>query len=320
MPKSEQNMKSGQKNETRNEQEIQKVEQQSTAIVLSQYDDDAGGGFENQDQSDRAIPFLSVLQDLSPQVKPRDEKYVPGAIAGMIHNSLTNELYTPEEGVVVVAAVTEHCFVEWIPRSAGGGFINKFATNDPVVAKARSAATKRGKLEIQTPTGPHDLVETFYMYALTQKPKVDLRKGVPDRLEDVIDLDSIGVPVVIPFTSTKIQPYKNINTQLGMYKLPNRPHPQCIPPLWAYPLWLTTTLEKRTAGESWNFRFNFWTGRKIEEQKLLPRFRAPGQEWALYQAARDFRNAVRGGGIRVDYTQQNAANSKDAGGEDEIPF
>jgi hypothetical protein len=45
------------------------------------------------DQSDLALPFIRILGQLSPQVNKRDAKYVQGAEAGMIYNSVTNQLY-----------------------------------------------------------------------------------------------------------------------------------------------------------------------------------------------------------------------------------
>ena len=54
------------------------------------YEADACAGREGADKDSYAIPFLLVLQPLSPQVV---DKLVPGAEAGMLLNSVTNELY-----------------------------------------------------------------------------------------------------------------------------------------------------------------------------------------------------------------------------------
>lgn len=317
------------------------VEEQATSTALAeqakanmlataaQYADDAGGGFENQTQEDKSMPFLQVLQTGSPQCKPRDPKQITGAIAGMIINTITGELFDGEEGAIVIPVLTDHCFCEWKPRDQGGGgngFVARHEISSVIVSDARQKATDRNRLK----NGNNELVETFYMYGLVQRPKIDLRKGFPDQLSDLIDLDAVGDPVLIPFTSTKIKPYKTITTQTGMFKIPGLPHPQNQPPLWAFPLWFTTALEKRDQGDSFNYRIKFAGGSKIELEKLLPRFDQEKQEHTLYNAARELRRAISAGMVKVDYNKQNADSGEggqrpSAGGnapksDDHVPF
>ena len=52
-----------------------------------------GKGLGTIGQQDLALPFLKILAQLSPEVNKRDGKYVEGAEAGMIYNSVTGELY-----------------------------------------------------------------------------------------------------------------------------------------------------------------------------------------------------------------------------------
>src|SRR4051812_45080055 len=59
-------------------------------------------------QDDLAIPFLRVLQDLSPQVKKKDEAYVEGAEVGMFYESATKQLWEgEEEGILVIPVYHE---------------------------------------------------------------------------------------------------------------------------------------------------------------------------------------------------------------------
>ena len=64
--------------------------------------DDAGVGQETMSRDDYMIPRLQVLQSLSPQVNKRDGSYVEGAEAGFIYNTVTQEAYDGEKGIVVV--------------------------------------------------------------------------------------------------------------------------------------------------------------------------------------------------------------------------
>ena len=68
-------------------------------LSASFFEQDAQGGFENMGADDYALPFLRILSQLSPQVNKRDSKYIDGAEAGMIYNTVTSELYDGEKGI-----------------------------------------------------------------------------------------------------------------------------------------------------------------------------------------------------------------------------
>lgn len=299
--------------------------EQAGALAVGDFGEDAGGGFENQTMADKTVPFLVLLQDGSPQVKKRDvENYIEGAEPGHMINSVTNELYNGEEGLIFLCCMTEHCFVEWVPRDKGGGFRGKHAVGSPIVVKAQQNAQGR-KLTVPVEGGgANELIETFYMYGLTFKPKIDLRKGYPDTLAEMINLDEMGSPLLVACTSTKITKYKRIMTNIGMFKLPGLPHPQNQPPLWTFPIHITSVFEKREAGDSFNFEFNF-AGPKIEQDRLLPRLKAEGQEWAAYTAGREMKNAARGNTLQINFDQQAKGASSGGGGSkgsggDDVPF
>ena len=89
----------------------QKKEQLPSVIDFSQ---DASDGLDNLSAADFAIPYLVILQKMSPQLDTHDVK------AGQIWNTVT------EKGVdsihVVPCAYTRN-FVEWVPREQGGGLV-----------------------------------------------------------------------------------------------------------------------------------------------------------------------------------------------------
>jgi len=75
---------------------------------------DASQGLENVDKDSLAIPFLQVLQPLSPQIET-----VEGAKAGKLINTITNELM--DEAFVVPVAFQRR-FIRWALRENGGGY------------------------------------------------------------------------------------------------------------------------------------------------------------------------------------------------------
>ena len=88
-------------------------------------------GNENVQQRDQAIPFLVILQPLSPQVNKRGDDYIEGAEAGMLYNTATGEVYDVEdEGLEVVPVAFQSRWVDWIPKEKGGGLVQQRPLGD----------------------------------------------------------------------------------------------------------------------------------------------------------------------------------------------
>ena len=88
----------------------------------------SGQGFEDADSQAFAIPFLRILQALSPQVDQTEAAYIDGASQGQFFNTITNELYGDSVEVIPVHYVRE--FIEWAPNR--GGF-QKAHGSDPAI-------------------------------------------------------------------------------------------------------------------------------------------------------------------------------------------
>jgi hypothetical protein len=249
------------------------------------YGEDAGGGWEGTSSDDFTIPFLAILQSGSPQCKKKGAEYIEGAEEGMLLNTATGEIYSGDDGVEIVPCLTQHLFVEWKNRqNDGGGFVAIHSLDSKVVADAKAASKQFGKYTVPVEDGvDHDLVETFYMYAL-------LVQG-----EDVI------TPCMISFSSTKIKPYKGIMTPLRQVK--------GQPPLFAYVLKVTTVAEKNAKGDFYNFKVVPANGSAVDS--LI----APDDPRFL--AGKEFKATVASGKAKVDHGGGNAAGN---GAEEEAPF
>jgi hypothetical protein len=77
--------------------------------------------------ADNSVPFIAVLQGLSPQVNPRDDAYVEGAQAG--------DFWLKNSPVPIVKGMRGFRFqscafwqdvVEWVPRDDGGGIVARY--------------------------------------------------------------------------------------------------------------------------------------------------------------------------------------------------
>lgn len=265
-------------------------------LAVPDFGDYEGQGFEGQTGADIVLPFIGVLQALSPQVTEKPgEGGLEGAKVGMLHNTVTDDLYDGEAGLEFIPATTEHCFVEWVPRKQGGGFVARHEADSDVVARAKESAEAFNKLKTEA---GNDLVETFYVYG-------------------VVVVDEQPIPVVIAFTSTKIKVYKKWNTKVNMFTVQKADGSGKVrPPLFAHRVLLTTVREKNAEGEFRNFALAPAEPGGIRDSLLAP-------DDPRFQAALEVRRMIAEGTARASYETQAASSGGDPAardGGDDTPF
>lgn len=237
--------------------------QGTTEIVeYEDYGDDAGRGYENQDQSDRKLPMLVVLQGNSPEVL-RDRLGVPG----QLFNTVTRQAY---DAVDIVPAITDHVFTEWLPRDdkgQGGGFRGRHPKMADIVKRAIAANGGRsiGKLPVKhldaqgkpqldkdgKPLPDHELVETFEVAAiLYQAYKLKDPNSRTPVLEPLFDGDQPESPILMPFKSTFIKAYREWNTSVGMFQVVGPDKRKRQVPLFAHRVRITTVINSK-GSQSW---------------------------------------------------------------------
>ena len=96
----------------------------STTAKLSDLDQafasDSGVGFEEVTSSDLQIPFIRIIQALSPQLKKSDAAYLQGASQGDIFNTVTGQFWEADKGLSVLPVYYQTKYLEFVPRSHGG--------------------------------------------------------------------------------------------------------------------------------------------------------------------------------------------------------
>jgi hypothetical protein len=228
------------------------------------YGEDAGIGFEDTGGKDISIPFLSILQNNSKPVENGDDGAKPGAL----YNSVTKEI---TESLTIIPVHKESVYVEWVSRENGGGFVGlrDYADVKQDIANSKSA----GYGKIKTANG-NELIETYYVYALVLNDEGTETRGF----------------CVIPFTSSKIKPYRNWITSL--YTIKGKP------PLFAHRAVIKTVKQKNAKGSFYNYEIHplrsSWVTSLID----------PKKEAGLLQEAKDFREVVGSGLAKVDYAAQ----------------
>lgn len=243
--------------------------------------EDAGAGMERVTSQDLVIPFLAILQTLSPQVDKREPEYVEGAEPGMIYNPATGMLYPANTGILFIPALYMRRHVEWNKREDGGGIVRDWGEDDSRLQEC----TRNDRNQDVTPDGTVIVVSGTW-YGL---------------------LADTGEQVVIGMSSTQLKKSRQWITSARTLKepVPGNPNQKFTPPLFYYSYRLTTVPESNDQGK--------WDGWKVTrdvQTRALPN----GDE--LYLAAKAFKKSIEEGAVKLAQEGVTAGNKPD----DEIPF
>lgn len=272
---------------------------QTQELAEFDYGDDAGQGFENQDMSFRKLPMLVVLQSNSPQVLESKGK----VLAGQLYNTVTGEVF---DEVVVVPAMLDKCFLQFVPRDDGGGFRGRHKEDSKIVkeAIARNEGRAIGKLPVPQPPDPktgkpqptHELVENYEMYAITTR-----------------DDDATGF-AVIPFQSTKIKVLRAWNTQISMFapKIGSKQFKAREIPMYAHRVKITTEMESNAKGSYFIPVLSPAMGGDDLVKSLI------GRNDPRYQAAKQLHDEVHAGAAKAAYETLEQEPAQDP--EAAVPF
>jgi len=226
--------------------EIVKTESQNTGLVVApDYGADAGAGIADLDPDVLSLPYITVLQALSPQCNEGESAFIQEARPGMILNSVTLDLFDGKTGLIIQPVSIRQVYAEWVSRDEGGGKVTEHLPESECVREAQAAATEWNDLRM--PNG-HLLERTFYMTVLTYA-NLD---------------DQNPTPAIISMTSTKIAPFRKFVTRLSALQGGRVP-------LFANRVRLTTVLEKNSAGQPYyNFAYAPAVGKSFLESLLPP--------------------------------------------------
>jgi hypothetical protein len=240
------------------------------ALLASAFEDDAGAGFETADSSAYAIPFLTILQSMSPQCKKSDGAYIKGAEEGMLFNSVTQELFNGDTGVVVIPCYFKRSFIKWAPRETGGGFKGELLPSDPQVTSAR--ADDEGKLHDADGNLLSD-TRTHYVLLLTANGGYQ--------------------PAVLSLSSSQIKKSRNWMSKMNGIKMQRQDGSYFTPAMFSHQYRITTVPESNDKGS--------WFGLKVE-------IVGPVDIADLYRASKSFRDAVSSGEIKEQTPRQDGGH------------
>jgi hypothetical protein len=136
------------------------------------------------------FPMVKLLQALSPEVDPDDDKYYKGATQGdiIITDGTNHILIDGKKGFNFVPISVRKQWVEWVPRGQGGGFVASYNSKE--------------EMEIGFTEGNEVVVSIDYLILSTD-----------------IDPDGGITPALLQFNSpTKMAKAKEMRSHIQQYK------------------------------------------------------------------------------------------------------
>jgi hypothetical protein len=223
-------------------------------------------------KDDIAIPRLSILQDLSPSAIKRNAEYIKGAEAGMFADLTQGKIFSGEDGVIVIPVTYRRTYIEWKPRSDGGGFVNDHGIDDELL----STAVRDDKGALILPNKNKLVVTAEYVILLVNKDGI--------------------TPAVMSLASSQLKKSRKWNTMITNYQIDHPKGGKFNPAMFYRAYRLTTIPESNDQGD--------WFGISIAPECdviSLP----DGKE--AYMKARTLRQQVDSGEVKVSVPASDSA-------------
>ena len=185
---------------------------------------DAGMGVQDLKTEDLAIPFLKVLQKMSPELDDLDVR------AGDIFNSVTKEGVSGKGGVRVINCAYQLQYIEWEPRGTGSG-----APHHIYAAGEEMPETERGednKDYVRDGNGRY-IERTAQHYVL------------------VIDEDGMTQQALISMKATQFKKSKQWNSALKSLKMKDAKGTLFTPARFAH-IWTLKSVAEENKNGSWH--------------------------------------------------------------------
>jgi hypothetical protein len=269
---------------------------QPTGIVPFDYGDMAGNGLDLLTPGEDSFPFIRVLQALSPVVA---EGKNPAAKAGMFYNSLSDELFDGDAGIIIVPCGFEHDFQIWRTLENGGGLVEKRKLDDADCLKAISnfltARKINPKLKGPILLGEHTIVETKTIVGVQLDPDLSVIQPIGGCL---FSAKSSMLPVVRNWQRTL-----------------NRKLPKGAP-VYNRAYRFSSVREKNDAGQTWlNLRISNPVGMEMDATANIIAHRPGGRELML--ECQKVYKAIVSGALKVKADEDNTPHKE---AEVEVPF
>jgi hypothetical protein len=194
-------------------------------MQASMFAEDAGVGVDGLGSEDLAIPFLKILQKMSPELDDIEK-----AKAGDLFNTVTKEVVKGSDGIRVVNCAYTLQYIEWEPRGSGSGA--PYAIYSPGDPLPKTEWGEDGKDYVVDGSGRY-LERTAQHYVL------------------VIDADGITQQCLLPMKSTQFKKSKQWNSAIKSLKMKDGNGNLFTPARWSH-IWHLESVSEENKNGSWH--------------------------------------------------------------------
>lgn len=254
------------------------VAAQGGALALLQdFAADAGKGMEGADKDSFQVPFLAMLQGLSPAVV---DSLVEGAKPGLMMNTVSGKLYSAAR---VIPVAFKRSYLRWTPRDEGGGFKGEIT-----VAEFEQLVRAGTVKEEETDKGGRVWKDAEGIEYRDTRVHFCL----------ILDDEGIARPIIVSLGRTQIKRSKRWMTLINdiIVKLPDGR--AITPPSFSHIYTLKSEKESNDEG-TW-FSFN-------------ATLEGPVSNPEHYQLAKKFHEQFVAGKVKVNHEQADKADGATAG-------
>ena len=205
-----------------------------SAEVADEFDTGATG-LENVTSRDLIVPRITILQDLSPQVKKNKPEYIEGAEIGDFCDTAVGEVY---KELLLIPVYYATVLLEWAPRATGKGLVANHGMNRDILKDCVQDEKRRWM------HGENLVSETMTFYAL--------------------NVTAGGRRCFVPLSSTGLKSGRKWLTLITNERVLNpRTNKEFQPPIF-YRGWRATVTEETNNQGSW-FGWKFEAAHTILE-------------------------------------------------------
>lgn len=225
---------------------------------------------EHMSRDDVSIPFMQILQQLSPQCVDGDPMYDPEAKASNFYNTVTGELIeSKENGFDLIPVFYKVSYIEWVTRQKGGGFVKEYSEDDGKKISVSRNENSQDIIQQGTPFGTpgNELKLTHTHYVFRVK-------------------DGNYEPVVLTMTSTQIKKSKDLNALINNNKIKTKSGMNAV--RFAHVIRAKTSMKSNEQGKwyVWDFeRIGFAPREAIAEAMVFAAGVKAGEHKADFNAA-----------------------------------
>lgn len=178
------------------------------------------------DTSELQIPFIRIVQAMSPQLNKNKPEFIPGVGVGDIFNTVTGQYWDGQEGIEVIPCYQETKYLKFRSMDQGGGFLGELSKDDPDITRTERTGAK----EI-LPDG-NELVKSDQHYCLI--------------------IDGSGIPTfgIVDMKSASLKVSRRWKTQLTMLTVKDANGVLRKPAIFSTK-WKLTTVEESNDKGTW---------------------------------------------------------------------